>query len=112
VARPRLAVAPIYDGAACSEAAKIGGVALQIVRDWIVEFDSHGPERADRKPPGNQATSERPSGHGLSSPSPLPLDSRCRSLTSILNLRRHPVRRRHLIRVIIKAMINSWPFIG
>lgn len=52
-ARRLLALAAIYDGAARSEAAKIGGVTLQIVRDWVVKFNAHGPEGLiDRKPPG------------------------------------------------------------
>ncbi|MGJ0505087.1 MAG: hypothetical protein ACR65X_15340 [Methylocystis sp.] len=33
-ARRLLALAAIYDGATRTEAAKIGGVTVQIVRDW------------------------------------------------------------------------------
>ena len=33
-ARRLLALAAIYDGATRTEAAKIGGVGLQIIRDW------------------------------------------------------------------------------
>ena len=33
-ARRLLALAAIYDGASRNEAAKIGGVTVQIVRDW------------------------------------------------------------------------------
>jgi transposase len=52
-ARRLLALAAIYDGAARSETAKIGGVTLQIVRDWVVKFNAHGPEGLiDRKPAG------------------------------------------------------------
>ena len=52
-ARRLLALAAIYDGASRSQAAKIGGVTLQIVRDWVVKFNTHGPEGLiDRKPPG------------------------------------------------------------
>jgi transposase len=52
-ARRLLALAAIYDGASRSEAARIGGVTLQIVRDWVVKFNAHGPEGLiDRKPPG------------------------------------------------------------
>jgi transposase len=51
--RRLLALAAIYDGAARTEAARIGGVTLQIVRDWVVKFNAHGPESLiDRKPPG------------------------------------------------------------
>ena len=52
-ARRLLALAAIYDGASRSEAARIGGVTLQIVRDWVVKFNAHGPDGLiDRKPPG------------------------------------------------------------
>jgi transposase len=48
-----LALAAIYEGASRSEAAKIGGVTLQIIRDWVVKFNAHGPDGLiDRKPPG------------------------------------------------------------
>ena len=40
-------------GARRTEAAKIGGVTLQIVRDWVIKFNAHGPEGLiDRKAPG------------------------------------------------------------
>jgi transposase len=39
-----LALAAIYEGASRSEAAKIGGVTLQIVRDWVGRFNAEGPE--------------------------------------------------------------------
>src|SRR5215212_3307538 len=52
-ARRLLALAAIYDGTSRTEAARIGGVTLQIVRDWVVKFNAHGPEGLiDRKPPG------------------------------------------------------------
>jgi transposase len=52
-ARRLLALAAIYEGASRTEAAKIGGVRLQIVRDWVIKFNAHGSERLiDRKPPG------------------------------------------------------------
>jgi transposase len=52
-ARRLLALAPIYDGAPRSEAAKIGGVTVQIVRDWVVKFNALGPDGLiDRKAPG------------------------------------------------------------
>jgi transposase len=52
-ARRLLALAVIYDGASRTEAAKIGGVTLQIVRDWVMKFNADGPEGLiDRKPPG------------------------------------------------------------
>ena len=52
-ARRLLALAAVYEGARRTEAAKIGGVTLQIVRDWVVKFNAHGPDGLiDRKPPG------------------------------------------------------------
>src|SRR3954464_12207602 len=52
-ARRLLALAAIYEGATRTEAARIGGVTLQIVRDWVVKFNAQGPEGLiDRKPPG------------------------------------------------------------
>ena len=51
--RRLLALAAIYDGASRAEAAQIGGVTRQIVRDWVVRFNALGPEGLiDRKPPG------------------------------------------------------------
>jgi transposase len=52
-ARRLLALAAIYDGVTRTEAAKIGGVTLQIVRDWVVKFNARGPDGLiDRKAPG------------------------------------------------------------
>lgn len=52
-ARRLLALAAIYDGATRSEAAKLGGVGLQIIRDWVLRLNAHGPGGLiDRKAPG------------------------------------------------------------
>lgn len=52
-ARRLLALAAIYDGVTRTEAARIGGVTVQIVRDWVVKFNAQGPEGLiDRKAPG------------------------------------------------------------
>jgi transposase len=52
-ARRLLALAAIYDGATRTEAAKIGNVTLQIVRDWVVKFNAAGPDGLiNRKAPG------------------------------------------------------------
>jgi transposase len=52
-ARRLLALASIYERASRAEAAQIGGVTRQIVRDWVVRFNALGPEGLlDRKPPG------------------------------------------------------------
>jgi len=68
-ARRLLALAAIYDGATRTEAARIGGVTLQIIRDWVVKFNAHGPEGLiNRKPPGQALETHRrasrgPAGH-------------------------------------------------
>jgi hypothetical protein len=49
-ARRLLALAAIYDGSSRTEAAEIGGVTLQIIRDWVLKF--------------NALTFPRESGHG------------------------------------------------
>jgi hypothetical protein len=43
VRRP-LALAAICDGASRTEAAEMGGVTLQVVRDWVLRFNAEGPE--------------------------------------------------------------------
>ena len=43
-ARRLLALAAIYDGATRTEAAMIGGVGLQIIRDWVLHFNERGPD--------------------------------------------------------------------
>lgn len=46
------------EGASRTEGAKIGGVTLQIVRDWVVKFNAHGPAGLiDRKAPGSRRVS-------------------------------------------------------
>jgi hypothetical protein len=39
-ARRLLAIAAIYDGAARTETARIGGETLQIARDWVIKFSA------------------------------------------------------------------------
>jgi transposase len=52
-ARRLLALAAIYDGATRTEAAKISGVGLQIIRDWVLRFNARGPDGLlDGKSPG------------------------------------------------------------
>ena len=51
--RRLLALAAIYNGATRAEAAQIGGVTRQIVRDWVVRFNKGGPDALiNRKAPG------------------------------------------------------------
>ena len=54
--RRLLAVAAIYDGATRTEAAKIGGVGLQIIRDWVMRFNARGHVGLlDGKSPGQRS---------------------------------------------------------
>jgi transposase len=51
--RRLLSLAVIYEGGSRSEAAALGGVGLQIIRDWVLRFNAEGPHGLlDRKPPG------------------------------------------------------------
>jgi transposase len=42
-ARRLLALAAIYEGGSRTDAARIGSVTLQIVRDWVLRFNERGP---------------------------------------------------------------------
>src|SRR3954471_7860570 len=51
--RRLLALSAIYAGRARSEAAAMGGVGLQTVRDWVLAFNADGPDGlVDGKAPG------------------------------------------------------------
>ena len=51
--RRLLALAVILDGGSRSEAARTGGVGLQVIRDWVLRFNAGGPEALrTRKAPG------------------------------------------------------------
>jgi transposase len=53
-ARRLLALAAIYDGGSRTDAARIGDVGLQTVRDWVLRFNARGPAGLiDGKAPGN-----------------------------------------------------------
>ena len=43
-ARRLLALAAVYDGRSRAEAARIGGMDRQILRDWVHRFNEKGPE--------------------------------------------------------------------
>ena len=52
--RRLLALAAIYEGGSRTAAAKIGGVGLQTVRDWVLAFNAEGPDGLiNGKAPGN-----------------------------------------------------------
>ena len=42
--RRLLALAEIYDGGARTDAARIGNVGLQVIRDWVLRFNAKGPD--------------------------------------------------------------------
>jgi transposase len=51
--RRLLALAEIYDGGSRSDAARVGGVTLQSIRDWVLRFNAKGPAGLiDGKAPG------------------------------------------------------------
>lgn len=53
--RRLLALAAIYAGASRTVAAAIGGVTLQVIRDWVLRFNAAGPEGLKtRKAPGQR----------------------------------------------------------
>jgi transposase len=43
-ARRLLAIAAVLDGASRAEAARIGGMDRQTLRDWVIRFNEKGPE--------------------------------------------------------------------
>jgi transposase len=60
-ARRLLTLAAIYDGATRTEAAKIGRVSLQIIRDWVLRFNARGPDGLlDGKLPGQPSNTNGP----------------------------------------------------
>ncbi len=51
--RRLLSIAAIYDGMNRGEAAKVGGMDRQILRDWVLRFNDEGADGLiDRKPSG------------------------------------------------------------
>jgi transposase len=51
--RRLITLAEVYDGGRRSEAARLSGVGLQIVRDWVLRFNAEGPDGLiDRKSAG------------------------------------------------------------
>jgi transposase len=51
--RRLLAIAAVYEGRKRSEAARVGAMDRQTLRDWVHRFNAQGPQGLiDRKPPG------------------------------------------------------------
>jgi len=73
--RRLLALAAIYDGGSRTQAAAVGGVTLQVVRDWVLRFNADGPDGLiDRKAPGKPSLLSdapgRAGGNGRARPDP------------------------------------------
>jgi transposase len=49
-ARRLLAIAAVLDGASREEAAKLGGMDRQTLRDWVIRFNELGPDGLVNKP--------------------------------------------------------------
>jgi transposase len=62
-ARRPLAIAAVLDGSSREEAAKIGGMDHQTLRDWVIRFNEEGPDGLVNKSspgaPGNTPRSTR-----------------------------------------------------
>lgn len=53
--RRLIALSHVASGGSRSEAAQLGGVTLQIIRDWVLRFNAEGAEGLkDRKAPGGK----------------------------------------------------------
>ena len=57
--RRLLALAAIYDGDSRGDAASIGSVGLQTVRDWVQRFNAAGPGSCRRQSAGSDAKAQR-----------------------------------------------------
>ena len=74
--RRLMALAAIYDGGSRTQAAAVGGVTLQVVRDWVLRFNADGPDGLiDRKAPWQTVAAERcapgrAGGNGRARPDP------------------------------------------
>jgi transposase len=52
-ARRVLAIAAVLDGSSREQAAKIGGMDRQTLRDWVIRFNEQGPDGlVNRSSPG------------------------------------------------------------
>jgi transposase len=49
-ARRLLAIAAVLDGASREEAAQVGGMDRQTLRDWVIRFNDEGPQGVTNKP--------------------------------------------------------------
>ena len=51
--RRLLSLAAVFDGMSCGDAARMGGMDRQLLRDWVLRFNAEGPDGlVDRKATG------------------------------------------------------------
>jgi hypothetical protein len=67
-ARRLLAIAAVLDGASPEDAAKIGGMDRQTLRDWAIRFNEQGPPCLINIPFARRAAQARRYAQGLSRP--------------------------------------------
>src|SRR5271168_321476 len=53
VTRRLLSLVTIYDGGSRADAARLAGVGLQTIRDWVLRFNLRGPDGIDGKSTGH-----------------------------------------------------------
>ena len=58
--RRLLALAEVYDGGSRTDASRIGGVGLQIIRDWVLRFNARPDGLVDGKSPTLEAQRRSP----------------------------------------------------
>jgi hypothetical protein len=82
-----LAIAAVFDGASREEAAKIGGMDRQTLRDWVIRFNEQGPDGLINIPsPGAPAKLDERHKAFLArivEDGPIPGDPRCGALASL-----------------------------
>ena len=75
-ARRLLAIAAVLDGASREEAARIGGMDRQTLRDWVIRFNEQGPDSLINKPspgaPGKLTDAHKAFLAGLIEEGPIP----------------------------------------
>ena len=67
-ARRLLAIAAVLEGASREEAAKIGGMDRQTLRDWVIRFKRAGTGRSHQYPFSGNAAQAQLQAQGLSRP--------------------------------------------
>ena len=60
------ALAAVLDGASREEAAKIGGMDRQTLRDWVIRYNEQGPDGLDQHPFARRAAQARRHAQSLS----------------------------------------------